>query len=103
MEAEEKVDVEDIEIDHEEEKVQDAGKRVTREEILREMILTSNGRDKVFVSDIRIEQLPNNLYLFVGQETHSIFYSTGIILPLLLDGQSAPSSSNASVMGAGYS
>ena len=62
VESEEKVDVEDIEIDHEEEKVQDAGKRVTREEILREMIVTSNGRDKVFVSDIRIE-LPNDLSL----------------------------------------
>lgn len=102
MESEEKVDVEDIEIDHEEEKVQDAEKRITREEILREMIVTSNGRDKVFVSDIRIEQLPNNLSLFVGLETHSIFYSTGIVLSLFLDGQPAPSSSDASVMGAGY-
>ena len=101
MESEEKVDVEDIEIDHEEEKVQDAGKRVTREEILREMVVTSNGRDKVFVSDIRIE-LPSGLSLFVGQETYSIFNSTGIILPLVLDGQPAPSTSVASVMGAGY-
>ena len=61
MESEEKVDVEDIEIDHEEEKVQDAGKRITREEIVREIIVTSNGRDKVFVSDIRIERPLNNL------------------------------------------
>ena len=61
MEPEEKVDVEDIEIDHEEEKVQDAEKRITREEIVREMIVTSNGRDKVFVSDIQMQRPPNNL------------------------------------------
>jgi len=48
VEPEEKVDVEDIEIDHEEQKVQDAEKRVTREEIWRDMIVTSNGRDKAF-------------------------------------------------------
>jgi len=55
MEPEEKVDVEDIEIDHEEEKVQDAEKRVTREEVWRDMVVTSNGRDKAFVSGIRIK------------------------------------------------
>jgi len=48
VEPEEKVDMEDIEIDHEEEKVQNAEKRVTREEVWRDMIVSSNGRDKAF-------------------------------------------------------
>ena len=44
------VDVEDVEIDDEEERVQHAEKRILKEEIWREMIVTSNGRDKAFVS-----------------------------------------------------
>lgn len=50
-EAEQKlvVDVEDIEIDLEEERVQTLEKRVRREEVWREMFLSSNGRDKAFV------------------------------------------------------
>lgn len=40
---------EDIEIDDEEARVKDADKSIRDEEVLREMVLTSNGRDKVFV------------------------------------------------------
>lgn len=43
------VDVEDIEIDPEEDRVKRLEKRVRKEEIWREMIVTSNGRDKAFV------------------------------------------------------
>ncbi|KAF8974408.1 hypothetical protein BDZ97DRAFT_1911594 [Flammula alnicola] len=42
------VDVEDIEIDPEEDNVQELEKRVRKEEVWREMIVTSNGRDKAF-------------------------------------------------------
>ncbi|KAF8165164.1 hypothetical protein B0H34DRAFT_649724 [Crassisporium funariophilum] len=47
-EVEEKVDVEDMEIDDEEDKTKDAEKRISREEVWREMSLSSNGRDKAF-------------------------------------------------------
>lgn len=49
-EVEEKdiVDVEDVEIDDEEERVKVAEKRILKEEIWREIIVTSNGRDKAF-------------------------------------------------------
>lgn len=43
------VDDEDMEID-DKEKVQDAERRLRQEEIWKEIIVTSNGRDKVFVS-----------------------------------------------------
>uniref|UniRef100_A0A8H8CLH1 Uncharacterized protein n=1 Tax=Psilocybe cubensis TaxID=181762 RepID=A0A8H8CLH1_PSICU len=47
-EIEEKVDPEDFEVDLEEERVQEAEKRITKEEVWREMFVTSNGRDKAF-------------------------------------------------------
>ena len=47
---EQHIEVEDVEIDPEEERVKVAEKRVKREEVWREMFLTSNGRDKAFVS-----------------------------------------------------
>lgn len=49
-EIQEKVDVEDIEIDDQEEKVKAAEKRIRNEDVWREMFLTSSGRDKAFVS-----------------------------------------------------
>ncbi|PPQ65219.1 hypothetical protein CVT26_000196 [Gymnopilus dilepis] len=45
---EQHIEVEDVEIDPEEERVKVAEKRVKREEVWREMFLTSNGRDKAF-------------------------------------------------------
>ncbi|KAF9535104.1 hypothetical protein CPB83DRAFT_843483 [Crepidotus variabilis] len=47
---EEKADpeAEDIEIDEEETRVQEADKRIRDEEVMRDMIVTSNGRDKIF-------------------------------------------------------
>ena len=48
----EKVDIEDIEIDEEEEVVKSAERRIRKEEVWREMFLTSAGRDKAFVSMI---------------------------------------------------
>ncbi|KAH9482849.1 hypothetical protein JR316_0004949 [Psilocybe cubensis] len=48
-EIEEKVDPEDFEVDLEEERVQEAEKRITKEEVWREMFVTSNGRDKAFI------------------------------------------------------
>ncbi|KAF8803691.1 hypothetical protein BYT27DRAFT_7170879 [Phlegmacium glaucopus] len=46
--TEEKVDIEDIEIDEEQEKVKAAERRIRKEEVWREMFLTSAGRDKAF-------------------------------------------------------
>jgi hypothetical protein len=50
----EKVDVEDIEIDEEEEKVKSTERRIKKEEVWREILLTSAGRDKAFVSMIML-------------------------------------------------
>jgi hypothetical protein len=51
----EKVDVEDIETDEEEEIViMSAERRIRKEEVWREMFLTSAGRDKAFVSMIML-------------------------------------------------
>ncbi|KDR83551.1 hypothetical protein GALMADRAFT_235764 [Galerina marginata CBS 339.88] len=47
-EIEEPVDAEDIEIDHEEDRVKVAETRIREEEVWREMFVTSNGRDKAF-------------------------------------------------------
>jgi len=44
----EKVEIEDIEIDEEEESVKSAERRIRKEEVWREMFLTSAGRDKAF-------------------------------------------------------
>ena len=41
---------EDLDLDEEDEKVKAAEKKVLKEEVWREIILTSNGRDKAFVS-----------------------------------------------------
>ena len=46
------MDIEDIEIDEEEEVVKSAERRIRKEEVWREMFLTSAGRDKAFVSMI---------------------------------------------------
>lgn len=48
----EKVDVEDVEIDENEDKVKSAERRIKKEAVWREMFLTSAGRDKAFVSRI---------------------------------------------------
>jgi hypothetical protein len=44
----EKVDVEDIEIDEEEEKIKSTERKIKKEEVWREIFLTSAGRDKAF-------------------------------------------------------
>jgi len=44
----EKVEIEDIEIDEEEESVKSAERKIRKEEVWREMFLTSSGRDKAF-------------------------------------------------------
>ena len=46
----EKVDVEDSEIDEEEEKVKSMERKIKKEQVWREVFLTSAGRDKAFVS-----------------------------------------------------
>jgi hypothetical protein len=63
--TQENVDIEDIEIDEEEEnKVQAAEKRIRKEEVWREMFLTSAGRDKAFVSVIMLGLSSWHLNLF---------------------------------------
>lgn len=49
VEVKVEVDVDDIELDPEEDRTKALEKRVRREEVWREMFLTSNGRDKAFV------------------------------------------------------
>ncbi len=48
--TEEKVPIDDEDIEIEDKKAKDVVNKLRREEIWREIILTSNGRDKVFVS-----------------------------------------------------
>lgn len=48
------MEIEDIEIDEEEESVKSAERKIRKEEVWREMFLTSNGRDKAFVSMIML-------------------------------------------------
>lgn len=43
------VDVEDMEIDPEEEATKAAERKIPKEQVWREMLLSSNGRDKAFV------------------------------------------------------
>lgn len=43
------VDVEDMEIDPEEEATKSAERKISKEHVWREMLLSSNGRDKAFV------------------------------------------------------
>lgn len=57
-EIEEKVDAESVELDEEGDKVQAAEKRILKEEVWREMFLTSDGRDKAFASSFAILRLP---------------------------------------------
>ena len=49
VEVKVEVDVDDIELDPEEDRVKALEKRVRKEDVWREMFLTSNGRDKAFV------------------------------------------------------
>ena len=50
----EKVDAESVELDEEGDKVKAAEKRILKEEVWREMFLTSNGRDKAFASSFAV-------------------------------------------------
>ena len=50
----EKVEIDDIDIDEEEESVKSAERKIRKEEVWREMFLTSAGRDKAFVSTIML-------------------------------------------------
>ena len=78
----EKVEVEDIEIDEEEESVKSAERKIRKEEVWREMFLTSNGRDKAFVSMIMLG-LSCMLSEFAKPETYPIFHSTWAGIPFI--------------------
>lgn len=59
---------EDLDLDEEDEKVKEAEKKVLKEEVWREIILTSNGRDKAFVSAISGLQTPSANRVWPGQK-----------------------------------
>jgi hypothetical protein len=86
----EKVDIEDIEIDEEEESVKSAERRIRKEEVWREMFLTSAGRDKAFVR-MMILGLSCMLseYICSKPETYPIFHSAWAGIPLITNNQSA--------------
>ncbi|KAL0949629.1 hypothetical protein HGRIS_009674 [Hohenbuehelia grisea] len=69
--------VRDAEIDEEEESVKEAEKNVARSEVWREMVLTSNGRDKAF----KLIQYSIRVYLF---------FHTGVTASRWLKGNTRP-------------
>lgn len=56
--VDEHITPDDLDLDEHDEKVKSAEKRVLKEEVWREIILSSNGRDKAFVSLIVASPLP---------------------------------------------
>lgn len=82
----EKVCIDDIEIDEEEEKVKAAEKRIRKEEVWREMFLTSVGRDKAFVSSTIILGLCSWIshYLFPNQKLIQYSIRLGLVFHLSL-------------------
>jgi len=101
-------DDEDVEIEDEDVKVKNAGKKVRLEEVWREMIVTSNGRDKVFVSYANNSENVNgmiNMSLlprYRRTETDSILNTAGTMVPLFADEQQTASEANTTTMGAEY-
>ena len=84
----EKVEIDDIEIDEEEESVKSAERKIRKEEVWREMFLTSAGRDKAFVSMIMLG-LSCMLIICCKPETYPIFRSAWAGIPLITKEQSA--------------
>ena len=84
----EKVDIEDVEIDEEEESVKSAERKIRKEEVWREMFLTSTGRDKAFVSMITLD-LSCMLSECANPETYPIFHSAWAGIPYITNEQSA--------------
>jgi hypothetical protein len=76
----------DEEDDDEEERVED---KIRREEVWREMFLTSNGRDKAFVRCYRECNTAIGTFLFnIMPETYTIFHPTVPPFPYFTGGQS---------------
>lgn len=71
--------VEESEIDEEEDRVKEAERRIRKEEVWREMFLTSYGRDKAFVSPVFIYHYSMTERKAI--ENYSIFYSRISIIP----------------------
>ena len=85
----EKLEVEDIEIDEEEESVKSAERKIRKEEVWREMFLTSSGRDKAFVSMTIMLALSCMLSECAIPETYPIFHSAWAGIPLINNDKSA--------------
>jgi len=81
--VEEHITAEDLELDEEDERVKQAEKRVLQEEVWKEIILTANGRDKVFVRIRPMENVTVRSPLSVSTESHTIFNSPLSPVPLL--------------------
>ena len=80
----EKVDVEDIEIDEEEESVKSAERKIRKEEVWREMFLTSAGRDKAFVSMmiLGLSCMLSEYYLLPNQKLIQYSIRLGLVFHL---------------------
>jgi hypothetical protein len=83
----EKVEIEDIDIDEEEDSVKSVERKIRKEEVWREMFLTSAGRDKAFVSMIMLD-LNCMLFECATPETYPIFHSAWAGIPLITNEQS---------------
>jgi len=102
-------DDEDIEVEDEDEKVKNAGKKMRLEEVWREMMVTSYGRDKIFVSYLNnylrnvngMMDIPLPLP-YCRTETDSILNTAGTMVPLFINEQQTPSEANTTAMGAGH-
>lgn len=80
------------------ERMKEAEHRIRREEVWREMIRTSDGRDKAFVCSLHV---PFDIELMcILTETNSIFYQTLLTISYLINGQPISPQGHPSTMGA---
>jgi hypothetical protein len=76
----EKVDIEDIEIDEEEENVKSAERRIRKEEVWRELFLTSIGRDKALVRMMILSScMLSEYYLLPNQKIIQFSIRLGLV------------------------
>jgi hypothetical protein len=93
-----------VDVDEEDDDGEDRAKpvegKVRREEVWREMFLTSNGRDKAFVRCYRECNTAISTFLFnIMPETNAIFHPTIPPFPCFIDSQSHAEPTYLSTMG----
>lgn len=88
------------ELDQEDTKVKELGRRVRREDVWREMLLTSVGRDKAFVRGFLWISLATIL-TYVPTEIAAIWHQSLSLFPLIIDDQFALEEASPSSLGEG--